>query len=449
VLLLALLALVIVSAIWHELGHATACAYSGATPGAMGAGLYVIWPAFYTDVTDAYRLRRAGRLRTDLGGVYFNALFALGAGAAYFATHFEPLLALMAVQHFQIIQQLTPLMRLDGYYVITDLVGVPDILSRLKPLLLSFVPFRPPHPRVSELKPWVRAATSAYILLFIIALAALLVLLGLSAPRFVPAAVHSAGLYSHRAAAAWHRHDLAAAALAEVQVLTVMLPAVGLALGVARLLRRLARRMTGSIDRRLRLAAAMTVAALIGFGWPFLLWGLRSPAQTRAARASVQRADPRHASATRHGLKGRPQSRGLPTTSTASPSAAPQATSQTSGTATSAHPTSNQFTAPTATISPSGSTAASNRAPAASAASPSGTTSSPTSTKTSTGYTAAPTTTGNAPPATGGVSGSSGSTTTTNAGNPTTTAPGATTSGTTTGTTTTPTSQTSTSTPSG
>jgi putative peptide zinc metalloprotease protein len=42
VLLLALLALVIVSAIWHELGHATACAYSGATPGAMGAGLYVI-----------------------------------------------------------------------------------------------------------------------------------------------------------------------------------------------------------------------------------------------------------------------------------------------------------------------------------------------------------------------------------------------------------------------
>ena len=39
----------------------------------MGTGLYLVWPAFYTDVTDSYRLGRAGRLRTDLGGLYFNA----------------------------------------------------------------------------------------------------------------------------------------------------------------------------------------------------------------------------------------------------------------------------------------------------------------------------------------------------------------------------------------
>ena len=43
-------------------------------PGVMGAGLYLVWPAFYTDVTDSYRLGRAGRLRTDLGGLYFNAI---------------------------------------------------------------------------------------------------------------------------------------------------------------------------------------------------------------------------------------------------------------------------------------------------------------------------------------------------------------------------------------
>ena len=42
-----------------------------------GRGLYLVWPAFYCDVTDAYRLDRRGRLRTDLGGVYFNGIFAL------------------------------------------------------------------------------------------------------------------------------------------------------------------------------------------------------------------------------------------------------------------------------------------------------------------------------------------------------------------------------------
>ena len=84
--LLALLCSIVVATAFHEIGHASACRFSGARPGVMGVGVYLIWPAFYCDVTEAYRLNRRGRLRTDLGGVYFNGLFALMAGAAYFAT---------------------------------------------------------------------------------------------------------------------------------------------------------------------------------------------------------------------------------------------------------------------------------------------------------------------------------------------------------------------------
>ena len=50
---------VVVAAAFHEIGHATACRYGGAQPGVMGVGLYLVWPAFYTDVTDAYRLGAA------------------------------------------------------------------------------------------------------------------------------------------------------------------------------------------------------------------------------------------------------------------------------------------------------------------------------------------------------------------------------------------------------
>jgi putative peptide zinc metalloprotease protein len=62
---------------FHECGHAAACRYGGARPGRIGIGIYLVWPVFYTDVTDSWRLSKRGRLRTDLGGVYFNALFAL------------------------------------------------------------------------------------------------------------------------------------------------------------------------------------------------------------------------------------------------------------------------------------------------------------------------------------------------------------------------------------
>ncbi|MDX6488029.1 MAG: putative peptide zinc metalloprotease protein, partial [Gaiellaceae bacterium] len=159
--LLILLGLVALSAAFHECGHATACRYGGAKPGVMGAGLYIVWPAFYTDVTDAYRLGKGGRLRTDLGGVYFNVIFILATAGAYALTGFEPLLLVIPLQHIEIIHQFLPFLRLDGYYIVSDLTGVPDMFARIKPTLASiFLPWRETPEEVTVLKPWVRVATT-------------------------------------------------------------------------------------------------------------------------------------------------------------------------------------------------------------------------------------------------------------------------------------------------
>ena len=53
----------------------------------MALAVYVVYPAFFTDVTQSYRLGRGGRVRTDLGGVYFNALTIVGLTALYAQTH--------------------------------------------------------------------------------------------------------------------------------------------------------------------------------------------------------------------------------------------------------------------------------------------------------------------------------------------------------------------------
>lgn len=108
------LALTFASAGFHEFGHAAACRYGGATPGAMGAGLYLVWPVFYTDVTDAYRLSRRGRLRVDLGGLYFNAVFAVAMFGVWTVTRWDALLVLLPIQLFQMVHQLLPLVRFDG-----------------------------------------------------------------------------------------------------------------------------------------------------------------------------------------------------------------------------------------------------------------------------------------------------------------------------------------------
>jgi putative peptide zinc metalloprotease protein len=234
-LLVALFAGVVLATAFHEAGHATATRYGGAKPGVMGVGIYVIWPVFYTDVTDAYRLGRGGRLRTDLGGVYFNAIFAVAIAGIYAATSYEPLLMLVLVQTFAILQQLLPLGRLDGYLILTDLTGVPDMLTRMKPILKSLIPGRPKDGRVKELKPWVRVATTAYMLFLIPVLLFAVVMMLLHAPRVFATAYDSLGIRWDQASSAFGEGRVATGLGGVLQMAALGLPAVGMVVTTARL----------------------------------------------------------------------------------------------------------------------------------------------------------------------------------------------------------------------
>jgi len=50
--------LYIFSIMMHEFGHSSACLRFGAQPSGIGFTLYLVYPAFYSDVSDAWRLRR-------------------------------------------------------------------------------------------------------------------------------------------------------------------------------------------------------------------------------------------------------------------------------------------------------------------------------------------------------------------------------------------------------
>jgi len=130
-------------AVFHEFGHASACAYGGATPGVIGGGFYLVYPALYTNVTDSYRLDRAGRVRTDLGGIYFNAVLALVLFAVYLLTGWMAMLLAAAVMNVDMLSQMLPFVRFDGYWLISDLAGIPDLFGYLRPAFTRIVFPRP------------------------------------------------------------------------------------------------------------------------------------------------------------------------------------------------------------------------------------------------------------------------------------------------------------------
>ena len=236
--MVAVLGLLLVSALVHECGHAAACAYGGAKPGRIGVGLYLVMPAFYTDVTAAYRLDRVGRLRTDLGGLYFNAMVVVVLGAVNAIAPNPVLLLAIVLVNVEMAQQLLPVVRLDGYFILTDLVGVPDLFGRIGPVLVSMLPGRPTHPRAAQLRPYARVVVTVWVLVVVPLLAGSLLLLTVRLPVLLGATADAVAQDWQALLAAGRADSPSGMVLAAVAIVFLVLPLVGVALLYGTLARR-------------------------------------------------------------------------------------------------------------------------------------------------------------------------------------------------------------------
>jgi putative peptide zinc metalloprotease protein len=226
--LLVVLGLMVSSMLFHEVGHATGARYGGARPGVIGMGLYVVWPAFYTDVTDAYRLNRAGRLRTDLGGVYFNLVFLVALLGLYEWTGAPVLVMAAILTHLEILQQLLPIVRLDGYFIMGDLVGVPDLFRWVKPILTSFLPGHWHDPQVRRLRGWVRWAVTGWVALVVPVLAVNVWVLVTTGPHLLATTTSTLRDSAGQLSLQLHTYAVAPAVVTALSMVALSLPLLGL-----------------------------------------------------------------------------------------------------------------------------------------------------------------------------------------------------------------------------
>jgi putative peptide zinc metalloprotease protein len=209
--------------LFHEFGHATACRYGGGRPGSIGAGVYLMFPAFYTDVTDSYRLSRRARLRVDLGGVYFNTVWIIGAAVVYAFTKYPPALVILAFSNLTIIQQLLPVVRFDGYWVLSDIVGVPDLFARIKPAFRSLRHWQKP----TDLTWKATIIVSTWVAIIIPLLLGSTVLMVKRMPGFAEHSYHQFMTYESTAALDVGHHRWSGVALAALMMLFLCLPLLG------------------------------------------------------------------------------------------------------------------------------------------------------------------------------------------------------------------------------
>lgn len=215
-------ALFFLSLLLHELGHAAACLRFGAQPAEIGFTFYLLFPALYSDVSSAWRLRRWQREVVDLGGAYFQCAVGALYVAAFLAGAGEMFRSAFLMILYTNLFSLNPIFRFDGYWLLADALGVTN-LSRQPARIARWAVarlFRRPTLTLPW-APWVVVVLAVYTLLSFSVWTVFLV-------RLLPWLVHQLASLPYQVTVLGRllvRGDAAAA----WSILSTLVPAIGIA----------------------------------------------------------------------------------------------------------------------------------------------------------------------------------------------------------------------------
>lgn len=120
----------------HEFGHGLSCKYYGGECHEMGFMLLVFTPCMYCDVSDSWMLpNKWKRMMIGAGGMYVELIIASTATYLWWNSHeglFNQMcLNVMFVSSVStVLFNANPLMRFDGYYILSDLLEIPNLRSK-------------------------------------------------------------------------------------------------------------------------------------------------------------------------------------------------------------------------------------------------------------------------------------------------------------------------------
>lgn len=187
--LLAAWVLLVVVKVLHELGHGLTCKHYGGEVRELGLLVIVLSPFFYVNVTDSYLFpQKHQRILVAAAGIAVELVIAAVAAIAWAVSRPGPvqevLFSLMAITSvWTILFNANPLMKFDGYYMLSDWTGIANLRARSMNAAMSvldrlFFGRSPFDTAASKSRaPWLAAfglASMAYLLVVIAGLTAVL-----------------------------------------------------------------------------------------------------------------------------------------------------------------------------------------------------------------------------------------------------------------------------------
>ena len=130
----ALIPLIVLAILLHELGHGVAAKAAGARVDRVGFGWFWFRVMLFVDTSDAWLANREQRMLVDAGGILVNLVLA---GTAGYVALLAPNLTVAATawvfalwSYIAVLRNLNPLLEYDGYYLLMDALERPNLRGK-------------------------------------------------------------------------------------------------------------------------------------------------------------------------------------------------------------------------------------------------------------------------------------------------------------------------------
>lgn len=149
--LLVLLAILFIVGAVHEFGHAYACKHFGGEVHRMGFMLMYFSPCFFVDVSHSMLFEnRWHRIWVAMAGIYFESFITIVAAIAWWVSppelyiHDLSYRVMMMGLILGVVLNLNPLLKFDGYFVLSDLLQISELREKALRYVRDLVrrPFR-------------------------------------------------------------------------------------------------------------------------------------------------------------------------------------------------------------------------------------------------------------------------------------------------------------------
>jgi len=130
----ALIPLILLAIVLHEVGHGMAAKAAGARVDRIGVGWFWFRAMLFVDTSDAWLASRPQRMLVDAGGILVNLVLAGVAGCVALLDANLTVAAVAWVfalwSYLGILRNLNPLLEYDGYYLLMDALERPNLRAK-------------------------------------------------------------------------------------------------------------------------------------------------------------------------------------------------------------------------------------------------------------------------------------------------------------------------------